>query len=105
MTAFHRLLGYARPYRGRFMAALLAMMVYAVASATLALLIKPLTDKILPQRVDAFFWGFPIDLKTWGIAVLVVYFFKGLGAYFSARVRQGDVTEIARRAALGRQVA
>jgi len=84
VTAFHRLLGYARPYRGRFMAALLAMMVYAVASATLALLIKPLTDKILPQRVDAFFWGFPIDLKTWGIAVLVVYLFKGLGAYFSA---------------------
>jgi subfamily B ATP-binding cassette protein MsbA len=84
VTAFHRLLGYARPYRGRFVAALLAMMMYAVAAATLALLIKPLTDKILPQRVDAFFWGFPIDLKTWGIAVLVVYFFKGLGAYFSA---------------------
>jgi ATP-binding cassette, subfamily B, bacterial MsbA len=84
VTAFHRLLGYARPYRGRFVAALVAMMMYAVAAATLALLIKPLTDKILPQRVDAFFWGFPIDLKTWGIAVLVVYFFKGLGAYFSA---------------------
>jgi subfamily B ATP-binding cassette protein MsbA len=84
VTAFHRLLRYARPYRGRFVAALLAMMVYAVASATLALLIKPLTDKVLPQRVDAFVWGFPIDLKTWGIAVLVVYLFKGLGAYFSA---------------------
>ena len=84
MTAFHRLLRYARPYRGRFVAALLAMMVYAVASATLALLIKPLTDKVLPQRVDAFVWGIPIDLKTWGIAVLIVYLFKGLGAYFSA---------------------
>ena len=84
MTAFHRLLRYARPYRGRFLAALLAMMVYAVASATLALLIKPLTDKVLPQRVDAFVWGIPIDLKTWGIAVLIVYLFKGLGAYFSA---------------------
>ena len=57
VTAFHRLLGYARPYRGRFVAALVAMLVYAVASATLALLIKPLTDKVLPQRVDAFFWG------------------------------------------------
>jgi subfamily B ATP-binding cassette protein MsbA len=84
VTAFHRLLRYARPYRGRFVAALLAMMVYAVASATLALLIKPLTDKVLPQRVDAFWWGIPVDLKTWGIAVLIVYLFKGLGAYFSA---------------------
>jgi subfamily B ATP-binding cassette protein MsbA len=84
VIAFNRLLGYARPYRGRFAAALAAMLVYAVASATLALLIKPLTDKVLPQRVDAFFWGFPIDLRTWGLAVLVVYLFKGLGAYFSA---------------------
>jgi subfamily B ATP-binding cassette protein MsbA len=83
VTSFHRLLGYARPYRGRFAAALAAMMVYAVASATLALLIKPLTDQVLPRRVDAFFLGFPIDLRTWGIAVLIVYLFKGLGAYFS----------------------
>jgi subfamily B ATP-binding cassette protein MsbA len=84
VNAFNRLLGYARPYRGRFVAALAAMMVYAVSSATLALLIKPLTDKVLPREVDGYFWGFPIDLKTWGIAVLIVYFFKGLGAYFSA---------------------
>jgi ATP-binding cassette, subfamily B, bacterial MsbA len=84
VTAFNRLLAYARPYRGRFVAALVAMMLYAAASATLALLIKPLTDKVLPQRVDAFIWGLPIDLKTWGIAVLAVYLVKGLGAYFSA---------------------
>ncbi len=29
------------------------------------------------------FWGVRVDLRTWSIAVLVIYLFKGLGSYFS----------------------
>ena len=83
MNAFSRLFAYARPYRGRFAAALTAMLFYAAASAGLALLIKPLMDGVLGNRTDIPVYGFAIDLRTWSLAVLTVYLFKGLGAYFS----------------------
>ena len=83
MNAFSRLLGYARPYRGRFAAALAAMLIYAAAATALATLIKPLTDGVLSRRAALTFWGMPVDLRTWGLAVLAIYLVKGLGAYFS----------------------
>ena len=83
MNAFSRLFAYARPYRGRFAAALAAMLFYAAASAGLALLIKPLMDGVLGNRTDIPVYGFAIDLRTWSLAVLTIYLFKGLGAYFS----------------------
>ena len=74
MNPLQRLLGYARPYRGRFAAALAAMLVYAAASAGLVTLIKPITDRVLPAQ---------FDFRFWAGAILAVYFFKGVGAYFS----------------------
>jgi subfamily B ATP-binding cassette protein MsbA len=75
VIVFSRLIGYARPYTGRFVVAVAAMLFYAAASAGLVVLIQPILDKALPKQVD---------LKFWAAAILVVYFFKGVGAYFSA---------------------
>jgi subfamily B ATP-binding cassette protein MsbA len=84
VSPFARLLEYARPYRARFAAAILAMLFYAAASAGLVVLIKPLMDRVLPQQIEIDGWGIlPIDFRTWAIAVLGVYLVKGLGAYFS----------------------
>ncbi|MET0163851.1 MAG: lipid A export permease/ATP-binding protein MsbA [Vicinamibacterales bacterium] len=83
MNSFSRLLAYARPYRGRLVAAVAAMLFYAGASAGLVTLIKPLMDSVLSDRLDLTFWGFRVDLRTWSLAVLGIYLFKGLGAYFS----------------------
>jgi subfamily B ATP-binding cassette protein MsbA len=83
VNAFSRLFAYARPYRGRFAVALAAMVFYAAASAGLALLIKPLMDSVLTHQLALEFWGVTVDLRTWSIAVLTIYLFKGLGAYFS----------------------
>jgi subfamily B ATP-binding cassette protein MsbA len=70
-----RLFAYARPYRGRFAAALAAMLVYAGASAGVAWLIKPVFDHVLPGDGGSIIW--------WSWAILGAYFAKGLGAYFS----------------------
>ncbi len=83
MNAFSRLLGYARPYAGRLVAAFAAMLFYAAASAALVTLIKPLMDSVLSDRLVLTFFGVRVDLKTWSAAVLALYLFKGLGAYFS----------------------
>ena len=48
MNPLHRLFGYARPYRGRFVVAFAAMMVYAAATAAVAVLIKPVIDRVFP---------------------------------------------------------
>ncbi len=74
MNPFLRLLRYARPYRGRFAAAVLAMLVYAAASAAILFLIKPIFDSVLPNRQH-------LSLVAGGLMAL--YLFKGLGAYFS----------------------
>ena len=75
MNPLHRLFAYARPYRGRFAAALAAMVVYAAATAAVAALIQPVIDKVLPTGEDLF---------AWCSALLVVYVVKGLGAYASS---------------------
>jgi ATP-binding cassette, subfamily B, bacterial MsbA len=69
-----RLLAYSRPYRWRFVAAFVAMVVYAAASAGVALQIAPIIDRVLPTRQDLGFWA---------TLILVAYFFKGLAAYCS----------------------
>jgi subfamily B ATP-binding cassette protein MsbA len=74
VNAFLRLLEYARPYRGRMFTALAAMFAYAVASAGLAYLIKPIFDNVLPNR----------EQVAWvAVAIVVVYLVKGLGAFVS----------------------
>jgi subfamily B ATP-binding cassette protein MsbA len=74
VNPLHRLIAYARPYRGRFAAALAAMLVYAAASAGVIALIEPIFDKVLPERAA---------LASWAWMVIGVYVAKGLGAYFS----------------------
>ena len=75
MSALPRLLGYSRRYRGRFVAAFAAMLLYGAASAAVAYLIKPIIDEALPGAGNLGFWA---------TAILLAYFAKGLGAYFSA---------------------
>ncbi|HEY8550901.1 MAG TPA: lipid A export permease/ATP-binding protein MsbA [Vicinamibacterales bacterium] len=74
MREFLRLLRYARPYRGRLVAALLAMLAYGGASAVLAYLVKPIFDDALVQQSR---------VAQVTMAIVVVYLVKGLGAYFS----------------------
>jgi ATP-binding cassette, subfamily B, bacterial MsbA len=84
VSSFARLLEYARPYRGRFVTALVAMLGYATASAAVVALIRPLMDHVLPQNAGAIIWGIEIDFRTWALAVLALYLLKGLGAYLSS---------------------
>jgi subfamily B ATP-binding cassette protein MsbA len=51
------------------------MLVYGAASAAVAYLIKPIIDEALPGDGN---------LPFWATAILIAYFTKGLGAYFSA---------------------
>jgi subfamily B ATP-binding cassette protein MsbA len=77
-----RLLGYTSRYKGRFIAAFLAMLLYAVASAGVAYLIKPIIDEGLqPGQGNP---NLPENLIYWSSAVLIAYLAKGLGAYSSA---------------------
>ena len=75
MTPFLRLLRYARPYRGRLMSALAAMVVYGLASAALAALVKPIFDEVFPKG----------ESLAWVAgAILGCYVIKGVGAYLSS---------------------
>jgi subfamily B ATP-binding cassette protein MsbA len=71
-----RLLNYSRPYRGRFIVALLAMLVYAGATASVGALIKPIIDHVLPGDN-----GMPFSF--WAALIIGAYLAKGAGAYFS----------------------
>jgi len=75
VTAFLRLLEYARPYRARLAGAVAAMIVYGIASAGIAYLIGPIFDEVLPTGQSL---GFVAS------AVLGLYLFKGIGAYLSS---------------------
>ena len=74
MNVFQRLLRYAAPYRTRLGWAIVAMLVYAAASAYLASLVKPIFDQVLPNRELLF---------STSVAIFVAYFLKGIGSYFS----------------------
>jgi subfamily B ATP-binding cassette protein MsbA len=74
VTVFRRLLRYAEPYRGRLVLALLAMVLYAIGSAAIADLIKPIFDDVLA-----------LHQKVGYVAFLLIsaFFVKGLGDYTS----------------------
>jgi subfamily B ATP-binding cassette protein MsbA len=74
VNPLQRLLGYARPYRGRFVAASAAMVLYAAATAAVAALIRPVIDKVLPEGTG---------LSSWCTKLLIVYVVKGASAYAS----------------------
>jgi subfamily B ATP-binding cassette protein MsbA len=74
VSVLRRLLQYARPHRARLGLALAAMMMYGAASAALAALIQPIFDEVLPSRQN---------LAPIAAAILVIYLFKGVGAYLS----------------------
>ena len=74
-SSLRRLFDYARPYRGRMLWAVMGMVLYAIGSAGLAGLIKPIFDSVLPnqQRLSFMAW-----------AIVVLYLLKGVGSYVSA---------------------
>ena len=74
-TTLKRLFGYATPYRGRMTWAILGMVVYAIGSAGLAYLIKPIFDSVLPKQQEVAF-------IAW--AIVGVYLLKGVGSYASS---------------------
>jgi subfamily B ATP-binding cassette protein MsbA len=75
MTALLRLLRHAAPHRAIIAGAFVAMLVYGAASAALALQIQPIFDTVLPSREG---------LGMVAASIVVIYLFKGLGAYFSS---------------------
>jgi ATP-binding cassette, subfamily B, bacterial MsbA len=74
-TTLQRLFRYSTPYRGRLVWAVAGMIVYAIGSAGLAYLVKPIFDSALPNQegVAAIAWG-----------IVLVYFLKGIGSYVSS---------------------
>jgi subfamily B ATP-binding cassette protein MsbA len=77
MDPLLRLLRYAAPHRFLIAGATLAMLVYGAGSAAQAWLIRPIIDDVLILTN-------PSSLQFVIVAIVVVYFFKGLGAYFSS---------------------
>jgi subfamily B ATP-binding cassette protein MsbA len=77
MAVLLRLLRYAAPHRMLIAGATLAMLVYGAGSAAQAWLIKPIIDDVL-ILTDA------SSLRFVAIAIVLVYLFKGIGAYFSS---------------------
>jgi len=75
MDVFLRLLRYAAPHRMLIAGAVLAMVVYGAASAAQAWLIKPIIDEVLPTQSS---------LRFVATGILIAYFLKGLGGYFSS---------------------
>ena len=75
MNPLKRLFTFAKPYRGRLALAVIGMVLYAVASAGIAALIKPIVDRVLPTKEK-------LGLMASGIVGL--YFIKGLGSYVSS---------------------
>ena len=75
MNVYSRLLEFSRPYRGRLMAAVVAMIVYGAAQYGLVRQVQPIFDKVLPRREE---------LTATIVTILVLYVAKGLGAYVSS---------------------
>ena len=75
MTSLSRLWTYARRYRPRLAAALVAMAVYGAGTAGVATLIRPIFDEVLPTQRN---------LLSITLAIVGAYGLKGLGAYLSS---------------------
>jgi len=78
VTAFRRLLEYARPHRGRLAGAVVAMVVYGAAGAALVSLIQPVIDEGVVVGGDR--------LLVISLAILGAYVAKGAGGYVSSYV-------------------
>lgn len=74
-ASLSRLFQFALAYRGRMAWAVVGMFVYAVASASLAALIKPIFDNVLPNQER-------LGVMAW--AIVILYLFKGAGSYASS---------------------
>jgi len=86
---FHRLFGYALPYRGLLAASWLATAGYAAAGAALAYTVKPIFDDVLIRGVNA---------GRVAVTILVLYALKGACSYLSttlvASAGQRAVTDL-----------
>jgi subfamily B ATP-binding cassette protein MsbA len=82
MDPILKLLRYAAPHRMLIAGAMLAMLVYGAASAAQAWLIKPIIDDVLQD--DVLQAQAQSSLQFVAAAIVIAYFFKGLGAYFSS---------------------
>jgi ATP-binding cassette, subfamily B, bacterial MsbA len=80
VNQLQRLVGYARPYRGRFVAALAAMALYAAGTLGVVRQITPLMDDLL---ISQSVLGTRASLVEWSLVLLAAYLLKGLGAYAS----------------------
>jgi ATP-binding cassette, subfamily B, bacterial MsbA len=80
VNQLQRLFGYARPYRGRFAAAIAAMALYAAGTLLALRQIEPLMDEVL---IGESVLGTRTRLVQWSIALVAAYLLKGLGAYAS----------------------
>jgi subfamily B ATP-binding cassette protein MsbA len=74
VNEFLRLLRTAAPYRGRLLAALAAMLLYAAGSLGIVTQVKPIFDEVLPARES---------VAQVALILLGAYFVKGIGAYAS----------------------
>jgi subfamily B ATP-binding cassette protein MsbA len=74
VSVFLRLIAYARPYRGRLAAAMVAMIVYGAASAGVAAQIQPILDRVLPRHEE---------IGRIIATIVALYLIKGIGAYLS----------------------
>jgi ATP-binding cassette, subfamily B, bacterial MsbA len=74
-STLRRLFGYALPYRGRLAWAVAGMIVYAIGSAGLATLVRPIFDHVLYNQQD-------LSFVVWGI--IAVNVLKGVGSYVSS---------------------
>lgn len=74
MKTYRQLLGYFRPYTGRFISALVAMLFYSAATGATALLVKNVLDDIFIKR-DA------MMLKLVPLLVVGVYLIKGVSFF------------------------
>ncbi len=76
MRELTQLLQSARAYRGRIIAALVAMVVYAAGSGLLAWLLKPIVDGLTAVTEQ--------NVRDVALLILLAYFLKGAGSYVSS---------------------
>jgi len=77
MAVFRRLLRLAAPHTGKFLIALVLMLVVGLTTAALAFLVKPALDDIFFQKKAAMLYLIPL-------AILAIYFVKGVCTYGQA---------------------
>src|SRR5258707_8973226 len=75
-----RLFGYTRPYRGRMAWAIVGMIVYAIGTAGLPYLIKPIFNDVLPRQQD-------VSFVAW--AIVAGFLLKGGRSFVSSYLMAG----------------